>query len=82
MPYYVYVLRSGKTAQLYAGVTKDLDARLREHNHGRTGWTSKFRPWELLYAERYGTQGEAMKRERVLKSPAARELKSLLRQPG
>ena len=78
MPFFVYVLRSARTGQFYVGSTKELDARLRQHNHGRTGWTSKFRPWELLYAERFDTRAEAMKRERVLKSSEGRELKSLL----
>jgi len=44
------------------------------HNElGDKGWTRKYRPWELVYREEYGTKGEAMKRELWLKTGVGRE---------
>ncbi len=33
--YWVYILRSGRDARLYTGVTSNLPRRLREHNAGK-----------------------------------------------
>ena len=39
------------------------------HNQLATkGWTIKFRPWEVVYAEDYVDKPSAMKREKELKS--------------
>jgi len=65
---YVYILRSlGWREQLYVGSTTDLAARLIAHNQGKSPHTSKFRPWELVYQEKYESQGIAIKREKQIK---------------
>ncbi len=55
-----------------SGQTSDLDRRLREHNDpclGKSPYTRKQKgPWKLLYSEEHITRGEALKRERFLKS--------------
>jgi len=63
---FVYVLGSddGRT---YVGWTVDLDARLGRHNAGTAARATRGRAWNLLYAERYHTRGEAMSREWHLK---------------
>jgi putative endonuclease len=35
-------------------------------------YTSKFRPWELIYFETFATRAEAMKREKQLKTSQGR----------
>jgi putative endonuclease len=71
--YYTYVLYSKEYNKIYIGFTSDLEARLHQHNHPlNRGWTSKYRPWELLYHETQNTKKEAMIREKQLKSARGR----------
>jgi len=70
----VYVLKSIKFQKIYIGFTSDINARLTAHNHpSNKGWSSKFSPWELMYTEEFQTKGEAIKREKQLKSAKGRE---------
>jgi putative endonuclease len=68
MDFYVYVLRSLTTKRFYVGQTKDLANRLRRHNEGRVKSTRAFRPWSIVYVEKFETRLEAVGRERELKS--------------
>jgi putative endonuclease len=46
--YYVYLIQSLSAArERYVGITSDLEQRLREHNAGKSSYTSKFKPWKL-----------------------------------
>ncbi|HUI29980.1 MAG TPA: GIY-YIG nuclease family protein [Candidatus Acidoferrales bacterium] len=67
MSFYVYVLSSLTAKRFYVGQTKDLTDRLRRHNRGRVKSTKAFRPWSVVYFEKYETRGKAMRRERELK---------------
>ena len=69
MACFVYILGSdGKGGfHTYVGWTTDLDRRLGEHNSGSGARSTQGRHWDLLYAERYNTRGEAMSREWHLK---------------
>ena len=69
----VYVLRSTSSGYLYIGHTLDLHRRLAEHNRGDSRWTRNRGPWELVYCEIFLTRGEAMARERQLKSGQGRD---------
>jgi putative endonuclease len=43
------------------------------HNEkGTKGWTVKYRPWKLVFTEEFETKGEAMEREKELKSSRGR----------
>ncbi len=66
---YVYVLgsRDAGAVRTYVGWTTDLDRRLAEHNAGTGARSTRGRRWALLYAERYLTRAEAMRREWRLK---------------
>ncbi|MCL4510703.1 MAG: GIY-YIG nuclease family protein [Bacteroidetes bacterium] len=66
--FYVYVLMSLKSKGFYIGQTNNLTDRLRRHNEGRVRSTKAWRPWSLVYFEKYETRAEAMRRERELKS--------------
>lgn len=70
---FVYVLGSnGKGGfKTYVGWTTDLDRRLANHNNGKGARSTRGRMWELLYAERHATRGEAMSREWRLKRDRA-----------
>ncbi len=65
--YFVYVIRSIATGRLYFGRTKDLDGRLATHNSGRVASTSKWKPWEHVYAEGFKAAQDAIARELQLK---------------
>jgi len=65
--FYVYVIRN-QDGRLYIGQTNDLERRLEQHQLGLGGWTRLRGPWTLVQTEEFETRGEAMKRERQLKS--------------
>ena len=71
--YSVYVLQSKTDDSYYIGSSKDRKRRLWEHNYGRTGYTKNKRPWKLIYFEEYESRGEALKREKYLKSLKSRK---------
>ncbi|MCL5020232.1 MAG: GIY-YIG nuclease family protein [Bacteroidetes bacterium] len=67
MSFFVYVLRSLTRERYYVGQTDDLSDRLRRHNGGRVKSTKAYRPWSIVYFEKYETRAEAVRRERELK---------------
>ena len=71
--FYVYALYSSKFNKIYIGQTCDLTSRLVEHNSGKSFYTKRFIPWEIIYTEEFETRGEVMKREKQLKSQKGRE---------
>ncbi|MEK7640707.1 MAG: GIY-YIG nuclease family protein [Patescibacteria group bacterium] len=72
--YSVYFLNSQKNNDLYIGSTEDIENRLKLHNSGRVRSTKSQRPWKLLGYELYNSRGEAVRRERFLKSHQQREI--------
>ena len=71
--FYTYILYSEKYQKIYIGQTSDITTRLEFHNQlGVNTYTSKFRPWELIYFETFATRAEAMKREKQLKTSQGR----------
>ncbi len=66
---FVYVLGSFEPngARTYVGWTNDLARRLKAHNSGTGGRSTRGRTWVLLYAEPHATRNEAMSREWYLK---------------
>jgi putative endonuclease len=71
MSCFVYVLGCATPAGVttYVGWTTDLSRRLGQHNAGAGAGakSTRGRVWVLLYAERYDTPREAMRREWRLK---------------
>ena len=72
--FYVYVLKSLVNGKRYAGCTsKAPRERLAEHNKGCNQWTSKNRPFDLVYYEEYENKTKALKREKFLKTGRGRQ---------
>ncbi|HET7001078.1 MAG TPA: GIY-YIG nuclease family protein [Puia sp.] len=70
----VYVLYSASFDKIYIGFTNDLKRRFLFHNQlEKKGWTSRFRPWIVLYLEEYSNKADAMRREKELKSSRGRD---------
>lgn len=65
---FTYILRCSDDS-LYTGSTNDMEKRLYEHNHLKSGahYTKIRRPVELIYTESFDTMSEARKREYVIK---------------
>ena len=71
----VYVLKSLRNDKRYIGYTsKNVFARLYEHNHGTNKFTRQNGPFELYRQEMYSIKTEAIKREKFLKSGQGRKL--------
>jgi predicted GIY-YIG superfamily endonuclease len=69
----IYVLQSLKANIRYVGITKDLNKRLKEHNAGKSTYTSSYRPWKIIYTESAIDFTDARKREKYLKSAAGKK---------
>lgn len=66
--FYVYILRSRKDGKWYTGATRDLRKRFDEHNQGKVFSTKGRGPFKLLYYEACLDEGDALAREKYLKS--------------
>jgi putative endonuclease len=63
-----YILKCADLT-LYVGCTNDLDKRLHEHNHAKSGahYTKIRRPVVLVYSQKFRTLAKARAREAELK---------------
>jgi putative endonuclease len=68
--YFVYILKSNIKEITYIGHSDNIHRRLIEHNSGKSIFTKKFKPWELIYKEEFLTEEEAIKREKYFKTAA------------
>jgi putative endonuclease len=66
--YFVYILQSQSRRIYYVGQTADLMRRISQHNLGRVRSTKKGIPWSVVYTEQIKKRGDAIKRERQIKS--------------
>ena len=72
--YYVYGLYSPEYKKIYVGYTSDLEKRLYFHNNSmESHYTSRFRPWIIIYYEGLPEKKEAMMREKQLKTARGRQ---------
>ncbi len=72
MPFYSYVIYSKNSGRFYKGRCEDMNARLKEHNTGKTRSIKAFIPWKIIYFEEFQTRKEAVLREKYFKSAAGR----------
>lgn len=78
----VYVLKSKKSGKYYVGMSQDVDQRLKQHNSGKSKFTSGHIPWDLIYSEVCDTALQARMREKYLKSAAGKRFISKLLSAG
>ncbi len=70
----VYILFSEKYQKIYIGYTSSLIQRYYSHNFlSKKGYTTRYRPWIVLYVEFYNSKTEALKREKWFKSGVGRK---------
>lgn len=70
--FYVYLLQSKKSGDLYTGFTTDLKKRLLEHNRGESKSTKKRSDWHCIYYEACLSESDARRREDYLKTSQGR----------
>ena len=68
----MYILINKKRNKTYVGITNNLARRLKEHNEGKSLYTSRFGPWNVIYVEYFKKRSEARSREKYFKSAAGR----------
>ena len=68
MLYFTYILYSPSHDKYYIGSTSNLKKRVKRHNSGKSKYTKPFKPWILVYHEKFETRSEAIQREKYLKS--------------
>jgi len=64
---YIYIIQSEKNKRYYIGSTNDIDRRIREHNIGKSKYTSESLPWKLMFSQKYLNLTIARKAEYWLK---------------
>lgn len=70
---YVYILQSVLFQErFYVGTTKDVSARLEEHNAGKGEHSSKHKPWRLKTYIGFSDEKKAFAFEKYLKSGSGR----------
>jgi predicted GIY-YIG superfamily endonuclease len=75
----VYAIRSLVNGEIYVGMAKDANLRLKEHNAGKNRYTKGLRPWVECYREEWPDWKEGRQREKYLKSGIGKEfLRSLV----
>ncbi len=82
MPFFVYILRCNDDT-LYVGSTTDLERRLHQHNHLKSGahYTKIRRPVSLVYSKKHKTLREAKQGEYQLKCLTREEKLALILKP-
>ena len=80
MAFTVYILYSVDFNKHYTGFTSDVASRLLSHNELGKQWTSKYRPWKLIYTKDFEVKRDAMTYEKWLKTGTGRDfIKTLAR---
>ena len=71
--FYAYIIQSEPyPRQLYVGFTRDLKARLSDHNSGSNRSTRTGRPWKLAFYAAFERKQEAVAFETYLKTASGK----------
>ncbi|HPN96278.1 MAG TPA: GIY-YIG nuclease family protein [Candidatus Moranbacteria bacterium] len=72
--YYLYILQC-RDKTLYAGVTTDVQRRIKEHNSTKLGakYTRAKRPVELVFSKKFKNRSAAQKEECRIKKLSRKE---------
>ncbi|MBU2592692.1 MAG: GIY-YIG nuclease family protein [Patescibacteria group bacterium] len=72
--YYIYILKSLKTKELYKGLTNNMARRLKQHFSGRVKSTRGKRPLKVVHVEICQNRASARRTEKLFKSGYGREI--------
>lgn len=77
MSYYVYMILC-EDGSYYTGHTKNVERRLKQHKKGLGArYTRMHKPKALVYSEMFSTRGEAIRRERAIKTMTHKKKRKL-----
>jgi putative endonuclease len=68
MVYYLYILKSVNHDKYYTGISQNPELRLQYHNTLEKGFTSRYRPWEIVFKKEYADKSKAAEAEKRIKS--------------
>jgi putative endonuclease len=74
MGHFVYILQSEENDRYYVGRSKNPERRLEHHNTTSTGFTSRYRPWELVFTQEFPTKDDAVAAEQLIKGWKSRKM--------
>ena len=74
MKYYLYILKSKSADRFYTGISQNPRKRLEYHNTIEKGFTSRYRPWEIVLIKEYNSKKEALTAEKKIKSWKSRKM--------
>ncbi|MDR0471932.1 MAG: GIY-YIG nuclease family protein [Nitrososphaerota archaeon] len=78
MTFYVYILQCCD-GSYYTGSTKDVEARMQQHQNGRGArYTKSHPPQSVVYREEFNSRSAAMKREREIKKLSHQQKETLI----
>ncbi len=67
MGYFLYILKSKVLDKFYVGISQNPRLRLGYHNTIEKGFTSRYRPWEIVYTQEFRSKSEALAVEQKIK---------------
>ena len=68
MKYFLYILKSKATEKYYTGISQNPERRLLYNNTIEKGFTSRYRPWIIVYKKIFETRTEASFVENKIKN--------------
>ena len=72
--YYFYVLRFIKNGKFYYGFSDNLKQRIKDHKSGKSNFTSRNGPFDLIFYEAYANKHDARDAEKYFKTGHGREV--------
>jgi len=74
LKYYLYILKSLNSQKYYTGTSENAEKRLIFHNAFEKGFTSRYRPWEIVFKQEFEDKKLALAAERKIKSWKSRKM--------
>jgi putative endonuclease len=67
MNYFLYILKSKSILKYYTGISLNPERRLEFHNTIEKGFTSRYRPWKIVFKQEFESRQLAQLAERKIK---------------
>ena len=74
MSHFVYILKSLSAAKHCVGSSENPNRRLEFHNTIEKGFTSRYRPWEIIFTQEFESKSEALRIEKKIKNWKSRKM--------
>jgi len=68
MSFFLYILYSSSADKFYIGISKQPSVRLSYHNSIEKGFTSRYRPWKIVFTKEFPSKVEAALAEKKIKA--------------